>query len=288
MRQCGAHRRAPFIFMIRSNPHTHTTYVDGRSSAREMAQKAVELGFTSLGFSEHAAQEDFDAAYGLRPKDRAAYLAEIRALAREFAPSLTIRAGLEIDRLSTDTTDALDYFYAANHYFRAEDGAWAAVDGDADALERFVNGRFGGCWDRALEVYFDEYAGFVERIRPTIIAHFDLICKGNRKKHWFSETEGALLDCGRAAMDRMIRVCDLMEVNTGGMARSAQPCPYPIQPLLSYWHTLGGRVIPASDCHRSWQLDAAFDTVEEYLRGAGFSRYTVLGSGETLFETVEL
>ena len=274
--------------MIRSNPHTHTPYVDGKSTPREMIDTALSLGFVSLGFSEHAAQAGIDSVYGLDPSRRRDYLNEIRALAREYASRLTIRVGLEIDRLSTDSPEDLDYFLAANHYFASEDGDWAAVDGDPDSLESYVDRHFGGSWDTALKTYFEQYAAHVCRIKPTIIAHLDLICKGNRKRHWFDEAEGPLIEYGKAAMDQMITACDLMEVNTGGMARSGQPCPYPVQPLLKYWHDLGGRVIPSSDCHRCRQLAPAFDTTEDYLRRAGFTEYLILSPGKALFETVAL
>ena len=40
------------------NLHTHTTYCDGKNTAEEMVQKAIELGFRSLGFSGHAPMPD--------------------------------------------------------------------------------------------------------------------------------------------------------------------------------------------------------------------------------------
>ena len=36
------------------NLHTHTTYCDGNNTPEEMVQKALELGFDTLGFSIHA------------------------------------------------------------------------------------------------------------------------------------------------------------------------------------------------------------------------------------------
>ena len=98
----------------------------------------------------------------------------------------------------------------------------------------------------------------------------------------------ALIDCGKEAMRRMIRSCRVLEVNTGGMARSGQPCPYPVQPLLAFWRELGGQVIPSSDCHRAHQLDAFFDIAPEYMRAAGFTECLALGKGDRLFETVSL
>ena len=38
--------------MQKHNFHTHTIYSDGHDSIRDMIEKAIECGFTSLGFSE--------------------------------------------------------------------------------------------------------------------------------------------------------------------------------------------------------------------------------------------
>ena len=43
--------------MLRGNFHTHTVFCDGKNTAREMAEKAMELGFTHLGFSGHMDSE---------------------------------------------------------------------------------------------------------------------------------------------------------------------------------------------------------------------------------------
>ena len=39
---------------IKCNYHTHTKYCDGKNTPDEMVQRAIELGFTHLGFSEHS------------------------------------------------------------------------------------------------------------------------------------------------------------------------------------------------------------------------------------------
>ncbi len=269
--------------MILSNPHTHTELVDGKSPARDSVERALELGFESLGFSEHAFQGRVDSLYALTPEKRAKYVEQIRSLQKEYAGRLRIWLGMEVDRVSPEDASGLDYFIGANHYLIAPDGSCAGVDGDPDRLEAFVNAQYGGSWDSAIEQYYSDYAEYIEQRRPTFIAHFDLIRKGNLRRSWFKE-DGALLTLGKEAMRRMIKSCALMEVNTGGMVRSGQLSPYPIQPLLNYWHELGGEVIPASDCHNCLYLDGAFDAAEDAMRRAGYSEYRVLGRGDELIE----
>ena len=266
---------------VLSNPHTHTTHVDGKSTAREQVERAIELGFVSLGFSEHAAQAQ-DPDCGM--DDTEDYRREILALREEYRGRLRIWLGVERDRLTADTRTDWDYFIGANHYFVGENGGIVSVDGNAERLEQFV----AGDWDGAIKRYFEEYTAFIEAVKPDIIAHFDLITKRNHIKHWFSETDGVLIEYGKQAMERMIQVCDVLEVNTGGMPRAGRPYPYPTLPLLKYWHDLGGRVIPSSDCHLALQLNAEFDTAVDYMRAAGFTSALRLGTGDELFESYAL
>ena len=273
--------------MILSNPHTHSDYVDGKSPAGDSVEQALKLGFVSLGFSEHAYQPVIDPACGLTKEVRQKYICEIEALKRKYASRLRIWTGLEIDRMSPDTGEGLDYFLGANHYLTDGCGDYAGVDGDPDKLEEYVETHYASDWLKACEDYFDGLVSCVLEKKPNIVAHFDLIVKYNRHRHWFNEDE-EFLRLGRRAMDRIIPLCDLIEVNTGGMARSDQPCPYPVLPLLKHWRSLGGRVIPASDCHYSPLLNAFFPQAEEYMRLAGYESYYILGRGDTLFEEVRL
>ena len=62
----------------RSNAHTHTAFSDGRDTPRQQVERALALGFRSLGFSDHAVQE-VDAFTGM-PKEREAdYQSAVRA-----------------------------------------------------------------------------------------------------------------------------------------------------------------------------------------------------------------
>ena len=45
--------------MAYQNLHTHTTMSDGRDTPVEMIERAIELGFDSIGISDHACTELF-------------------------------------------------------------------------------------------------------------------------------------------------------------------------------------------------------------------------------------
>ena len=62
---------------VLSSAHVHTTFCDGKSTAEELAVRACELGFVSLGFTSHAPQT-FDEAHCINPSRESDYKKEIR------------------------------------------------------------------------------------------------------------------------------------------------------------------------------------------------------------------
>ena len=95
--------------MLKADFHTHTTFCDGTSSPRQMVERALELGFTTLGFSGHV---DIDPIM-----DIAAYQREVRDLAKEYGDQLEILCGGEVDTFYSDPmTTAFDYKIGSNHH----------------------------------------------------------------------------------------------------------------------------------------------------------------------------
>ena len=63
-----------------SNFHQHTTFSDGADTPEEMIEKAKELGFVSLGFSDHS-ETLCDTSYCMATSDYPTYRQKIRSLA---------------------------------------------------------------------------------------------------------------------------------------------------------------------------------------------------------------
>ena len=98
------------------NLHTHSTFCDGKNTPREMIERAIELGFTSLGFSSHAKTRFADTCE-LRC-DFSAYVTELSALKCEYADRLKIYIGTELDYYSAGIMpeEGFDYRIASVHY----------------------------------------------------------------------------------------------------------------------------------------------------------------------------
>ena len=205
---------------IRSNPHTHTTFSDGRDAPRAQIERALALGFRALGFSDHAVQ-DVDAFTGI-PKEREAdYQSEVRALAKEYAGRIRVYLSVELDS-EFGLADArnYDYILLSNHYVRKGD-AHALVDcrPRRDRVFAVRDEAYGGNGEAMAADYFLHLGARALEERPAILGHFDIVKYFNG--------EGALYDADspavrRAQMEALSMVREsgaLLEVNTGGMAR---------------------------------------------------------------------
>ena len=267
---------------ILSSPHCHTTYVDGKSTAEEVVRAAIAKGFVSLGFSEHGPQK-IDASYSLSDERIPDYIAEIRGLTAKYADDIRIYLGMERDIVSHGCRKDFDYILGASHYLMRGD-EYCAVDGPAQELVNFRDKYYGGDGAQMAMEYYGNLGDYALSYKPDIIAHFDLIQKRNRDKLIFDYEDDRVINCQYAALDKILASGALLEVNTGGMARSAQPWPYPDAHILARWRALGGRVIVGSDCHFAPDIAYAYDIAKEYIKNAGFkSAWRLGGRGEPLF-----
>ena len=257
-----------------SSNHNHTQFCDGRSTAREMIEAALALGFTDLGFSSHKDPEI--------PMDEAAYLAHLRALQAEYAGRINVAVGVEQDYY-TPVADrsAYDYVIGSVHYVRAADGL-CQVDA---ALPRFGEelARMGGA-QAFVKAYYENVMDCVQRQRPEVVGHFDLVCKNNEAGRFFDEDAPAYRRLALEALDVCIDAGAIVELNTGGLFRGYRTRPYPALFLLRHHAGRGGRVNRNADAHQAAALAHWFGPACALLRGAGFTRQTVLRAGRFVEE----
>lgn len=281
--------------MFLSNAHTHTTYCDGRSTVAEQLASARRLGFVSLGFSGHAMQ-GFDWKYCMSGEAQAAYFAELRALQAELAQSghsPKLYVGLEQDALvpaseKQKNREQCDYVIGSTHYFPEPlDGAWVAVDGDPELLSRCVRERFGGDPLKMAEMYYQLHGESIAKDKPDIIGHFDLVRK-YAGRLGLDLNSPAYRRAALTALEAARAGCDLLEVNTGNIARGYEQLPYPAGFILDAWREMDGRVTLTSDCHEAGKLDCAFEPALTLIQAHGFRAVWRLGAGDALWEAVEL
>lgn len=270
-----------------STPHCHTQFCDGRSSAEEMVESALQHGFVSLGFSSHARQ-NFDLCYAMDADREAAYLHEIKRLQSKYKGRIRIWLGMERDCFSQASRDGFDFVIGAAHYLPQADGRYAAVDGPVDTVRALFQASKQGQGLEVAKAYYRLLGQYICDFKPDIIAHFDLVCKHNKDKSLFDDDSPGYIKAATEAMDLAITGCDLMEINTGAMKRQNLSFPYPKKQLLAYWKALGGQVILASDCHHAPDIATHYEEAHRLIKSLGYKKAAVLGRRDELFEWVDL
>ncbi len=272
-----------------SNSHTHSIFCDGKNKPEEMIAAAKANGFVSLGFSGHA-NPGFASKWSMTPESQAQYVPAIRAL-QPSSQGVRIWCGAELDAMATpealEKTRGLDYRLGSMHYFYAADHAPQA-DGDPDVLKKYMDDEFCGDGIALAKRYYDILVEFVNREKPEIIGHFDLIRKWAGKMQLFDENSPEYRKVALDALERALPCGGVLEVNTGGIARGYLPTPYPTLELLTAWREMGGKVTITSDCHDCNNLTCAFDMAYDLIKQAGFKVIHRLGAGEALWDEVDV
>ena len=166
------------------NFHTHTTYCDGKSTAEEMVQKAIELGLLKLGFSGHSYTE-FDLEPCMSIENTEKYKKEICALKEKYQDKIEIYLGIEYDYYSTISLDGYDYVLGSVHYL-LNDGKYNCIDISREKQIETVNKYYGGDFYAYIEDYYKTVADLYNKLKCDIIGHFNLITKYN--------SDGSLFD----------------------------------------------------------------------------------------------
>ena len=186
------------------------------------------------------------------------YIAEVRALAKEYKGRIEVLCGIEQDVYSPqDVPKGLDYVIGSVHYVKAGEH-YFAVDISADDLRRNCDTYFGGDVYAMIEAYFAGYERLGE-MKFDVVGHIDLITKFNRDGSFFDEQDERYLAAVRRAVDRLIPTGALFEINTGAISRGYRDEPYPARPILAYIRERGGKFILSGDTHRAENLCYGFD-----------------------------
>ena len=250
--------------------HTHTTFSDGKNSMEEMVQSAIRLGMPVIGFSDHSDSPYQD--YCMREADYPAYLAELSRLQEKYAEKITIMRGIELDSHSDAAiVEKLDYFLGSVHELVYEDRFYG-ID-HAESLQReCIERECGGDQLVFAKDYFDELVAHVCRNKPTIVGHFDVLTKFSV----IDEQNPAYRRMALDALEKVVAVTPVVEINTGAISRRWRDVPYPADFLLSGLREMGGKIILGADTHAADTIDCAFPLAVDIAKKAGFDTLLTL------------
>jgi histidinol-phosphatase (PHP family) len=249
--------------MIKCNLHTHSIYSDGKNTPDEIVQKAIDIGFTSIGFSEHADDACTEDGIILRKKDYPKYFALLDELKDKYSDKIKIYKGLELDAFSYDPEIELDYSIGSIHFLK-KDNKYYAVDESKDDLKHNIE-IFGG--EKSFLInYFDTMISFAKRSSYNILGHFDLYTKYNSMETLINTNGNMYRDMATNALEEIVRLGKIVEINTGAISRGYKTTPYPQDFLIKRLIELKAPIILSSDSHSIDTLDYYFSNLENTLQ----------------------
>ena len=250
--------------------HTHTTFSDGKNSMEEMVQAAIALGMPCIGFTDHSDSPYQD--YCMRQAEYPAYFAEIDRLREKYGDKITIMKGMELDSHSDPSVvKELDYFLGSVHEL-VYDGRYYGIDHARELQQECMDRELGGSKLAFAKAYYEELTAHILRNKPTIVGHFDVLTKFSLMDEEDPQYQAVALE----AMEKIVKVTPVMEINTGAISRGWREVPYPAMFLLKRWRELGGEVILGADTHATTTIDCAFPLAVARAKEAGFDHILTL------------
>ena len=246
-----------------SNLHTHTHFSDGNKTAERNIERALELGFLSLGISDHSPTPMWGSNFPTGNEKQ--YTADIRALADKYRGQIDIFAGIELDSFFDFHRQYYDYVIASVHFIKIGDERYP-VDWSPDSQREVIDKYFGGRNIDYVKTYYNDFVEHVHNSKPDIIGHLDLYTKYNVIDQHTEEYANVVSE----AIAEMMKTCSRFEINTGAISRKRRTTPYPSVEILHYILSRGGRVIFSSDAHSAENLCYEFETWQGYFRDFGF------------------
>jgi histidinol-phosphatase (PHP family) len=229
----------------------------------EYARRAVELGLTEIGFSDHAPmpRDNFD-NWRMCDRELDEYVAKVRLAQKEF-PQLNILLALEVDYLpghedwikKLAARQPWDYFIGSVHYVS---DSWD-IDNPAKLSEWKKRDAF-----EVWQTYFDRLTQAAASGLFEIIGHADLPKKfGIRPKQDCTPLYEKFLN---AAAETHCAI----ELNTAGLRKDCKEI-YPSRDLLRIAFQKGVHITFGSDAHAPAEVGADFEAAVELARSVGYT-----------------
>jgi len=267
------------------NLHTHTNFCDGATEPEAYVLEAINLGFSTLGFSSHAPVPFENRFAILNEKYLQEYAGEIRRLQKKYAGQLNVFLSLEIDYIPSVTKNysifkdiaGLDYVIGGVHLVKnPEKEALWFIDGPMQ--ESYDNGLriiFENDIRAGVECYFGQIREMILTQKPDIVAHLDKI-KMHNKNRYFSEDESWYTHELQKTLDVIAGNGTIVEVNTRGLYKNRSEELFPGTKALRRIQKMGIPITLNSDAHRPEELNGYFDFAQKELKEAGFDKLMLI------------
>ena len=261
---------------LNKNYHTHSIFCDGKGLPEEYVNKAIELGFTSLGFSSHA-PVPFKNDWSLVEEKVMDYKNEIIRLKNKYKDKIEIKLGLEIDYIPDVTTSfenrrndlELDYVIGSVHLVKSENnGELWFIDGPEEGYKKGMENLFSSP-QKAVEAYFNQINEMIIKERPNIVGHFDKVRMYNHDSLYFEENSDWYRDLINNTLNVFKQHNTIVEINTRGIYRKKLKDFFPQTWIIKECIKKEINLIVNSDAHSPNELNGYFDETYNMLKEFG-------------------
>ncbi|MCT4587454.1 MAG: histidinol-phosphatase [Carboxylicivirga sp.] len=258
--------------------HTHSDFCDGKASVEEVCQKALELGFSAVGFSSHAPVA-FDTTWAMQFQNLESYIKEVNRCRLKYRGQLNIYRSLETDFVSQTRSipfstyrnlGQLDYIIGSVHLVNnpEKNGDLWFLDGPVENYEKGLKACFDGDIKKAVTQYYRQIQEMVLTQKPDLIAHMDKVVMNN-KGRFFSEEEEWYQSIMEETLQIIAKAGVIIEVNTRGVYRGKYHTWFPNEQVISRCIELNIPLTISVDAHHPDELNAGFDEALTMLKKAG-------------------
>lgn len=238
--------------------HIHTLFSDGNDMHELYIKKAVEQGFTEIGFSDHVSV--IPAFWATDPARLKLMRDKVRGLALQWKNTINIRFGLEMDfypGYEKDIENIIhdlqpDYVIGSVHFI----GLWN-FDNQKESNRSLPPDDF-------FRIYYQLISQAAASGLFDIIGHFDLVKKFNPVRPEKAEKYEMM------AIESIAKSGITIELNTNGFNK---PCKafYPSDIILKTACQAGIPVTLGSDAHQASKQGQYFDIAIQKLLNAGYN-----------------
>ena len=273
--------------MIDYNLHQHTLFSDGKELPESYAERAVKIGFTAIGYSEHSPLP-FSNPFSLKEEEVDNYIHSIDSLRESFKDQLKIYRSLEMDFVPGLSEDfeywkercKVDYLIGSVHLVKpaAIDKLWFTDGPDFRVYDKGIEDFFQGDIKRAVKAFYHQTNQMIESQRFEIIGHFDKV-KMHNGERFFSDDDKWYRDLIDETVSLIKAKGIIAEVNTRGLYKKRSDALFPDGYALQRVKDLGIPIILSSDAHQPYEINALFDSTVKYLLEMGFREVLEFANG---------
>ncbi len=273
---------------ITGNYHTHTRYSDGKEEPQAFVEQAIRLGFTHLGFTDHA-PVTFANKWSMCWGDLMGYQQKIHLLQREYADRITILCSLEIDYIPGVSVPfshfqrvlSLDYTIGGVHLVRhPESGQLWFIDGGSE--EEYAAGLeeiFHHNTDLAVRCFYQQQIEMLQQERPDVLAHFDKL-KMHNKGRYFNDDSPLVHTLQKQLLQVAKKQGTIVEINTRGIYKGRCKELYPSERLIRCCVEEKIPLMLSSDAHLPEELNGHFDETLYIMKQIGVKEVVGFSDGK--------